>query len=165
MVPRSLFAVAVVVGGGAEVVADVFGGYDVVGVVLGASGGTELDELGGEFGVDVGGRAADVLGGADGEGAGLVLGRGPGVPGTTWVFWCGHRNSPRPSPATTAAEPAARYAARTRRRVRTPARSRSRCRGSNGAGASVPCISRVSRCSKASAPSVSSAPSRPVSST
>ncbi|WP_256639420.1 hypothetical protein [Streptomyces murinus] len=162
MVPRSLFWVAVVV-------VAVGGGYDVVGVVLGASGGAELDELGDEFGVDVGGRVADVLGavlgGADGEGAGLVLGRGPGVPGSTWVFWCGHRNSPRPSPATTAAEPAARYAVRTLRRVRTPARSRSRCRGSKGAGSSVPCISRVSRCSKASAPSAPSAPPRPVSST
>ncbi|MGW4888970.1 hypothetical protein [Streptomyces murinus] len=170
MVPRSLFWVAVVV-------VAVGGGYDVVGVVLGAPGGAELDELGEESGVDEGGRVADVLGdvlggalgavlgGADGEGAGLVLGRGPGAPGSTWVCWCGHRNSPRPSPAITAAEPAARYAVRTLRRVRTPARSRSRCRGSNGAGSSVPCISRVSRCSKASAPSVSSAPSRPVPST
>ncbi|WDO06105.1 hypothetical protein ME763_10710 [Streptomyces murinus] len=116
MVPRSLFWVAVVVVAG--------GGYDVVGVVLGAPGGAELDELGEEPGADVGGRVVEVLGGtvvdvlggalgvelggADGEGAGLVLGRGPGAPGSTWVCWCGHRSSPRPSPATTAAEPAAR---------------------------------------------------------
>ncbi|MFF3540083.1 hypothetical protein ACFYXP_40010 [Streptomyces sp. NPDC002466] len=79
----------------------------IVAVPSGGAGAVEVPEGEGALG-----DTSGVAGGA--EVGGLVVGRGPGWPGSTRVAWPGSRDSPTLRPTTARTEPAALRAARLR---------------------------------------------------